>query len=137
MDIRAVEDKTVQSIHVSEGCDTLIMQLTDGTQLRAQTTGDCCSESWWADIYTPQQIIGSEIQAIHELTEYHPDDDRSRQDEDTAYGFSIVSNRGICTIVFRNSSNGYYGGTCVWTVLSDDDVIDLSRWETVVDDWSA
>lgn len=135
--IRAIEQKTVQSIHINDSRETLAIQFTDGTQLHAQTMGDCCSESWWADVYTPQQIIGSELLAIHTLEQYYPNDDRSRQEEDKAYGFSIVGYRGLCTIVFRNSSNGYYGGDCSWVLLSGDDVVDLGCWTMVVDDWSA
>ena len=41
---------------------------------------------------------------------YNVDDGRCRQEYDAAYGWKIATNKGYADIVFRNSSNGYYGG---------------------------
>lgn len=47
------------------------------------------------------------------------------------YGFKIVTTIGICDIIFRNSSNGYYGG---WCFLSKSKIKDGIL---ITDDWSA
>lgn len=40
------------------------------------------------------------------------DDGRSRQEVDSLYGQKITTDKGYADIVYRNSSNEYYGGDC-------------------------
>ena len=90
---------------------TLRLELYEGRDYYVTTWGGCCSESWWADITgvlsaTPGVVLKTEV-----LKDWFPDDDgRSRQEEDIAYGYQIKTNKGVIDLVFRNSSNGYYGG---------------------------
>jgi hypothetical protein len=81
--------------------------------------GDCCSETWFADILGPSLALNKQITAIEEtyrdcddgIKSYNVDDGRGRQDEDKAYGLTIHSLGGDLDIVYRNSSNGYYCGS--------------------------
>ena len=41
---------------------------------------------------------------------YNINDGRSRQKIDEAYGYKITTDKGHADIIFRNSSNGHYGG---------------------------
>ncbi len=76
-----------------------------------QTNGDCCSESWWADIYNLDQSLGEYINDFKSIPwADDPDDGRTRQEVDSVYGYELTTKRGVTDFVFRNSSNGYYGG---------------------------
>lgn len=98
---------------------SLILEFEEGPDLCVTTEGDCCSESWWADILGASSCYGSEVvaaQALFMEGNYGPvgwvaeDDGRSRHEEDSIYGYAIMTKRGVVTFAFRNSSNGYYGG---------------------------
>lgn len=73
---------------------------------------DCCSESWWADIVGTEALINQRVMGIEELEmpDVPEDDKRSRQEYDQAYGYRLKTRVGYVDLVFRNSSNGYYGG---------------------------
>jgi hypothetical protein len=77
-----------------------------------ETYGDCCSETWFADITGVDALIGGTVQEVRQnpLEGYNVEDGRTRQESDSAYGETIVTEKGHCDIVYRNSSNGYYGG---------------------------
>lgn len=96
--------------------------------------GDCCSVSWFADIIGVEKVQGTRIKEIREpdLSNYNTDDGRCRQESESVYGYDLVSeDGGICTIVFRNSSNGYYGG---W--MSSGGGTNLDGLNRVVDNWT-
>lgn len=76
--------------------------------------GDCCSSTWFESIDNPENLIDSEIIGI-EQKEYTSDRDDSLDYQEVVtqtYGYTLKTNRGHTDIVFRNESNGYYGGTC-------------------------
>ena len=75
------------------------------------TDGDCCSETWFADIYDLKYLIGHTVLSIHEVEQDDPHDGRSRQECDQLVLITIVTDAGQCRIYWRNSSNGYYGGS--------------------------
>lgn len=60
------------------------------------------------------------------------EDGRTRQEYDQSYGFEITTSRGVTSVVFRNSSNGYYGGELR---LCEDAPPDV-RWAEIVQDTS-
>lgn len=74
--------------------------------------GDCCSETWFADITGADWLKGGVVRRVEklELPDYNVNDGRTRQEEDSAYGQLIETDKGTATIVYRNSSNGCYGG---------------------------
>lgn len=99
---------------------TLIISTNEG-QLSYAVEGDCCSESWFSDIVGIKNLVGAKISRIEEITDelkwYNTDDGRNRQECDSVYGYRIFGYRHdgyeilLGEIIFRNSSNGYYGGS--------------------------
>ena len=123
--------KTITRIGVSETDQAyLAIETTEGAAYYA-TEGDCCSESWWADITGVDALIGGTVAKTEGVDLPRPDDDRGRQEVDDAYGYHITTNKGQADIVFRNSSNGYYGGSCYFVSEIPDNI------EWLSDDWSA
>lgn len=96
----------------ADGETTLRLDFATGDPLYVGTTGDCCSESWWADIIGAASAYGQEIVGARELEmpQPGPDDNRTRQESDEVYGYELRTTTGTVTLAFRNSSNGYYGG---------------------------
>lgn len=76
--------------------------------------GDCCSETWFADITGVTALLGATVAKTEEVDMpdgYNVNDGRGRQEADCAYGYRLTTDRGYVDVVFRNSSNGYYGGS--------------------------
>ena len=130
--------KTCKDIYVSSDGEDLLLVFTDYSALVGSTDGDCCSQSWWADITGVKQILGREITNVEEIDMPDPDDNRSRQEIDIAYGYRFTTTHGVADFVFRNSSNGYYGGDCQWSLFDDDEAIGYGDYvRTITEDWSA
>jgi hypothetical protein len=136
--------KTIQSVLVNADESRLRFVCDDGP-LTFEVEGECCSNSWFADLIGYQALVGHRVADVHdvELTEGKtppldvPSSDsltangRTRQGYDLLYGYVITTDAGRCTVAFRNSSNGYYGGSCGVTTADD------PSWKPIEDDWSA
>lgn len=125
--------KIVSAIAVTKDESALYLTCTDGTCLVLDTDGDCCSESWWADAVGVKQLLHSPVQKWEEIPFTNdPEPGRTRQESDQVYGLRLTTFLGSCDLIFRNSSNGFYGGEC------------LPRWEgarpdctPITEDWRA
>lgn len=125
--------KTITSIAVNS--DQSILSFgTDQGQVNFEVYGDCCSTSWFADITGVHSLIGAKVAKAEEvsLDGYNVNDGRCRQDEDQAYGYKITTDKGYADVVFRNSSNGYYGGE-----LCDGPSVAPDGMTPITDDWRA
>jgi hypothetical protein len=125
--------KKILGLRINENQDVLVFD-TDQGVVGYEAYGDCCSESWFADITGVSAMFGGTVQTVEEVSMegYNVEDGRTRQEYDLAYGYKLTTEKGYADIVFRNSSNGYYGGS-----------IDPLRREppesmtAIVDDWHA
>lgn len=144
--------KTVSEVRLSEGEHQMLMVCSDGTRLLFDTDADCCSETWIADIIGTHFLVGHVITAAEglELPDNLPDsDERTRQEYDQYFGIKITTVVGYCDIIFRNSSNGYYGGS--WDLFVNGEkhseyksqydrnwkAFDASDWQVVTGDFQA
>ncbi len=125
---------TVESIWVEEGEATLVLQ-TDAGACTLVVEGDCCSTSWFADFLGVDTLLGQTVLEVEETA--MPDEDpdngaRSRQSEDQLYGYRFLTLRGYADLIFRNSSNGYYGG---WMSVTNDPP--SGKLAPITTDWQA
>lgn len=104
--------QTVVSIGVDDEQHLMTLRLAGGSDIILTTEGDCCSESWFADFLGVDALLNQPIEQFEEieLPDYTTDDGRGRQDFDRVYGYRFTTPRGYADLIFRNSSNGYYGG---------------------------
>jgi len=102
--------KKVESIFIDSEEQRYLKIITGRNVFVFEAVGDCCSESWFADLTGIQSLIGSTITRIEEVRLDEVDNSRTRQDVDEGYSIKIKSTGGYAEIVYRNSSNGYYGG---------------------------
>lgn len=129
--------QTVVGVDVSEDEHALRFRCADGSTVVWDTEGDCCSESWWADGVQLDSLRGGKVVSIEELEmpslPYGVEDNRSRQESDQLYGYRVDTNKGSSQFIFRNSSNGYYGG---WAMLGKDN--EQFDWREISgNDWQA
>jgi hypothetical protein len=116
--------KTVTALELSQDRETLTLTCADGSTATGITYGDCCSQTWIENIENEEALIGHAITAVEDIempslgdvgTPHHPDVECVQY-----YGLRITTTGGICTIDYRNDSNGYYGGDLSWSATSDD-----------------
>lgn len=142
----------VTALKVAPDESGLIFETPEGAILWA-AYGDCCSETWFADITGVDALLNHVVMSVERVSLEDPaeDDGRGRQEVDQYYGVKIVTNAGYVDIVYRNSSNGYYGGDyeefplapdgvkngvydCGWNCYT---ISDVDNWESITSDWSA
>lgn len=132
VEMQELVGRTINRVFVSEDEEFLKFE-TDVGLITFHACGDCCSESWFADILGIDALLDGKVRSVDEipLPNYNLNDGRCRQDVDEVYGYCIRTNHGSAVIAFRNSSNGYYGGS-----------VERSRelpniWSEITKDWSA
>src|SRR5690606_29117867 len=88
---------------------------TDG-DIVARCDADCCSHTWIEGIENtvrefPAIVIGAEdiLDGLPDTIEDDPEHECLQ-----FYGFRITTDKGVIVIDYRNSSNGYYGGSLEW-----------------------
>ncbi len=124
--------KIVLGLRVNAEQSILAFDHPDGSVTAYETEGDCCSETWFADITGVSALIGGRVLEATNIDLPVVEDGRKRQDCDEFYGVKLKTDKGMVDIVYRNSSNGYYGGgihLCT-RELTDD-------MTPIVDDWQA
>ena len=76
--------------------------------------GDCCSDSWINHISGLDELVGGTVREVdnidfHALLQVEPE--ATRQEYDEVLFYRVYTEKGVCSFEFRNSSNGYYGGS--------------------------
>ena len=105
-------NQKILDIEISEQEVCLRFTTDAGTYLYA-TDADCCSETWYSEIINIDNLINKNVTSVErlELPDILQNDGHCRQESDRFYGILLQTTAGSVTIVFRNSSNGYYGGS--------------------------
>ena len=112
--------------------DDELVFVIDAGAISFLVEGDCCSESWYHLIEGVENLIGASVVAIFEadVRDVDENDGRGRQESESIYGIGLLTTKGVSRIVFRNSSNGYYGG---WIKFIDE--ANIAGHERVTQDW--
>jgi hypothetical protein len=154
-DLQKLVGQKIIGLFVAPKEYTLVLEIIGGS-IMIDTDSDCCSETWFADIVGVDSLIGHTIVSVEEPQyrenvsfEWHDEDDlgvdftdkthsRSRQECDRLYGIKITTDAGYTDIVYRNSSNGYYGGSIGSVQVLDDEEMNAikNKWKQITDDWS-
>jgi hypothetical protein len=111
--INEIVGKTINKIFISQDYLKFETDLGDVCYL---VTGDCCSSSYFQDFYGVKNLLGKKVKEVKSV-ELIPGDTLASNDEDCiqVYGYQIFFEGGYgdmtAVFSFRNSSNGYYGGS--------------------------
>ena len=93
--------------------DSIMIRFSDGNEITGEAFGDCCSSTWLESIDLPENISGVLISVTNIDMPEQPYDEKEH-DCLQFYGVKISTSRGSAVIDYRNSSNGYYGGSIDW-----------------------
>ncbi|AVP42076.1 hypothetical protein KIP48_gp55 [Mycobacterium phage Naca] len=127
--------KKVLAIYMDD--QSLILETDHGT-VGFGVQGDCCSWSYFYDIYGADKLLSNG--PVIEVNEIDLSDQNHNQDYECiqVYGYEFVTEHpiwgGQTTVVsFRNSSNGYYGG---WMYdLPNPEKVDVGRLQFVTGEY--
>lgn len=136
--MRNLIGRTIMRILLDKEKGVYLAIETDLGFLYYYADGDCCSNSWFNDFIGVEALIGHRVQSIEEvdLPVVKEEDNKVVQ----AYGVKIITDYGRAEIVFRNKSNGYYGGNIEQLAkrpinyYSNEEAI---KWRSIEKDWSA
>lgn len=109
--------KIVKAVFLAADGGAIKFDLVDGSSIVAHADGECCSLSWIENVQGIDQLLGSTIVSVEDVGDM-PEVKGNRydhcEDEMAFYGCKITTEKGYAVIDYRNSSNGYYGGSLVW-----------------------
>lgn len=91
-----------------EDTDGIRFHLENG-HIDFRAYGDCCSTSYIEDLDNPD-IFSDAIFESFETIEGESKEDPNGYDEHKWTFYKFKTSKGLCTLSFRNTSNGYYNG---------------------------
>lgn len=109
-DMKELIGKIVVQAYLSRDKKSLGFELRGGEKLIYHADGDCCSYSWIEQFSNHEYLPGALILDVQKINVpgIESTDDKCIQ----CYGVKIVlEGRPAFEFEFRNSSNGYYGGS--------------------------
>ena len=107
--------KTLTGIKIASDKEAILFQTTDGDVV-ARCDADCCSITWVENIENTVREFPAVVIAAEDIEDGLPDPVENDPEYDCLqfYGFKITTDKGVIVIDYRNSSNGYYGGSLTW-----------------------
>lgn len=116
--------KLVTKVSLDAERQILTFETTTG-QVRYQADGDCCSASYFHDILGAESLVGQVVTGVEDIELPHGLDfcspDSTLGPYYKFYGHKIRTAKGYFDIIYRNESNGYYGGCLVELDVDDED----------------
>ena len=120
--------KIITAIYLSKDkCDIRFDIAEQDAPIIANSYGECCSSTWIENVENPEFAVDSVVATAEEMELNKPAEENSEFDYLQFYGFKIETAKGTCVIDYRNSSNGYYGGSLIFP--RDDDRPDTRKYE--------
>lgn len=105
--------KTILAIKIAD--DKLALNfITDAGDIVVDVDADCCSYTWIEHVELPALGFPALVVAVDDLDLPGSDDENPEHDCLQVYGCKITTNKGDLVIDYRNSSNGYHGGSLSW-----------------------
>ena len=113
MDMESLVGKTVDEISVSEDKDLIAFQCNATKEVFLFSAyRDCCSKTWIEEVTFDSGFLPAEIDSVKE--EEGGSVDHPEHDHLQTYYIRLKSKKdygNTALITFKNSSNGYYGGS--------------------------
>lgn len=99
----------IEKIYLSKDRELLMFVTSQEKRIIYDAWGDCCSKSWFESFDNIEAIKGGYVVKIEEM---EMEEAKNNEEDDVLKVglIKITTDKGMCTIDFRNSSNGYYSG---------------------------
>lgn len=108
--------KTITGVKIAADREAMLFETNEGP-IVCKVDGDCCSHTWIEDVEMPALGLPAKVIEMGDLAmpdTSAPTKTNNREEEMSYYGYKITTDRGEIVIAYRNSSNGYYGGSIHW-----------------------
>ena len=107
--------KTLTGVKLAKDKEAILFQTTEG-DIVAQCDGDCCSSTWIESIENTIRSFPAVVLVASDIEDGLPEtiENDSNYECLQFYGFKVDTDKGVLVIDYRNSSNGYYGGSLCW-----------------------
>ena len=104
--------KTVKEVYISD-CSRQLKFVTDEyTDIYYSAYGDCCSQSYFEEINGFHALIGNKVNKVTSSDLPGNNAPLHENDDIKNYSETLVTDKGYTDFIYRNYSNGYYGGSC-------------------------
>lgn len=133
--------KTINRILINED-DTILAFDTDQGIVAFETYGDCCSSTWFDTINGVEALLGQTVLTHEDMPDVKLPESRDQIgerhyiEEMENYGEKLTTIKGHVDIIYRNSSNGYYGGD-IHALDMGQGTLDVSKYREITADWEA
>lgn len=107
----ALVGKTLKGVTKSDDGETVTFHTTEG-DVEAQSYGDCCSHTWIEGLELPALGFPALVVSVEGVSLGEKKD--PEHECLSLYGLKVTTDKGLLEIDFRNSSNGYYGGSLMF-----------------------
>jgi hypothetical protein len=113
--VRKHLNKKIAGLSLNVSKDEVEISFQDGTSARFTTEGDCCSRSWIEHLEAPKDFVGAILLGVQDGGVAEPPDYEPHEDDECVkfYETRFHTDKGDIILEYRNSSNGYYGGSLV------------------------
>jgi len=105
--------KILTAVYLAEDKEAIKFEIEGGDPLVVRCDGDCCSHTWIEHLELPALGLPATVVSVEHL-DLNKEPDETDGEYVQFYGCKIVTDRGEIVIDYRNSSNGYYGGSLSW-----------------------
>ena len=110
--MRELIGKKIVAAYLNSEKTQIGFDLEGGERLLYETTGDCCSYSWIEDVSNEEYLAGARVVDVQDVHVEGIGVAESGDDYIQCYGVTVVlEGRPAFLLEYRNSSNGYYGGS--------------------------
>ena len=119
---------TIKDIVLDRNGEVLTLTSTENVKLTLQLTGDCCSYSY----FDKDAVADAKASIGATLTSIESSYISSEGDEDTdikTYALLLRTSESSCSLMWHNSSNGYYSGD-IEVYLNGDRLSSYSETDT-------
>lgn len=142
-------DKTIYRIFINDEDNMICFctEKTEGGHIVYYTSADCCSDSYIYHMDNVDALIGGTIKKVEDIGEdelrqsflaRRTKESRSNgyeQEVETVHFIKFTTDKGNCTLEFRNHSNGYYDGEFEPVNLTPDVVIQCLTGKKITEDF--
>jgi hypothetical protein len=102
--------KVLNGIDIAKDKEAIRFVVEDG-DIVARCDADCCSHTWVEHVELPARGFPCTVLFVGDLDLPGSEDNHPEHDCLQVYGLKVSTDNGDIIIDFRNSSNGYYGGS--------------------------
>ncbi len=115
--LKKILGRKLEKVVLSGNKDNIELYFQDGgPNFYFWVEADCCSSSWIEHLELPGNIEGAVLLSVADsdnITQNHESSEPESWESICVYNTSFKTDKGEIVLEYRNSSNGYYGGSLV------------------------